>query len=418
MEHHNPCNQILKIGAEREGVRWSSVERPVWYCFRCGNCTQGCYYGVKMDAANTFLTWAQQSGADAYCGAEVKNIRINFPGSRDYPYREKIAGAGEFSRNEAMRELENREESAPSKFTVFASVTDRKAPIPRDREVDQKGLVVHARQVVLAAGPPASSRILMRSGINPDNVVGKKFTTHPTSSHYGRFDQSISLNGWDGLVNSIEVDQFADMFRYESYYDPGQHGFLLEGTSSLPWGIASLLPGTGQEHLELMNDMNHMAGIEIILKTDQYGTIKEDDIIFDISKRDNDAMLFGTWLTARLFFRAGAREVYTGLPGLVLTSPSQLDDIYNYRRGNTRGYLQKQANLYSGHVFGGLVMGTDPKTSFADETGECHRVSGLWVADGSAFPTNVGANCAFSIMFVARKIANDFLEKEKGNMST
>ena len=119
-------------------------------------------------------------------------------------------------------------------------------------------------------------------------------------------------------------------------------------------------------------------------------------------------------MTARLFFRAGAQEVYTGLPGLVLTSPSQLDDIYSYRRGNAKGYLQKQANLYSGHVFGGLVMGTDPKTSFADETGECHRVRGLWVADGSAFPTNVGVNCAFSIMFVARKIADDFLTKIKG----
>lgn len=414
MNHHNPCNQILKIGAEREKVSWSSVERPVRNCLRCGNCTQGCRYGAKLDSAATFLPWAQENGADAYCGAAAERVTINFPVQNDYPYAEKLKTASAASRNDIMRELNTRQQSAAARFTVFANVTDRTAPVPRYRQPDSKGLVVHARQVVLAAGPPESSRILLRSRINPHGVVGKKFTTHPTSSHYARFDQSLNLNGWDGLVNSIEVDHYMDIKRHESYYDPARHGFLLEGTSSLPWGIANLLPGTGTAHLELMRDMNHFAGTEVLLKTDQYGTITENDISFDLSERDNEAMLFGTWLTARLFFRAGAREVYTGLPGLVLTSPSQLDDIYSYRRGNAKGYLQQQANLYSGHVFGGLVMGTDPKTSFAGETGECHRISGLWVADGSAFPTNVGVNCAFSIMFVARKIADDFLAKTKG----
>ena len=383
--HHNPCNQILKIGAQREAVHWSGVERPVRSCLRCGNCTQGCYYGAKQDAAATFLAWAQQNGADAYCGAEVRKIRINYDGPIGGPW------------------------AAQAKFTIFADVTDRMAAPPRGRSPVSKTLVVHARQIVLAAGPPESSRILLRSHINPGGVVGRKFTTHPTSGHYGRFAENINLNGWDGLVNSIEVDHYSDMNRHESYYDRERHGFLLEGTSSLPWGIANLLPGTGQEHLALMRDMNHFAGVEILLKSDQHGTITENSIDFDLSERDNQAMLFGTWLTARLLFRAGATEVYTGLPGLVLTSPAQLDSIFTYERHGMKGYLQPQANLYSGHVFGGLIMGADPAASFAGETGESHHVKGLWVADGSAFPTNVGVNCAFSIMFVARKIAGDFL---------
>ena len=410
-EHHNPCNQILKIGAQREAVSWASVDRPVRSCLRCGNCTQGCRYGAKQDAAATFLAWAQQNGADAYCGAEVQKVRINFSDPGDEPWAAKLAQASAASRSDISRELSGMARAAQAKFTVFAEVTDRTAPPPRWRRPDSKGLVVHARQVVLAAGPPESPRILLRSRINPEGVVGGTFTTHPTSSHYGRFDSAINLNGWDGLVNSIEVDHYSDMKRHESYYDPERHGFLLEGTSSLPWGVANLLPGIGQDHLGLMRDMNHFAGIEILLKTDQHGTITENGIAFDISERDNQAMLFGTWLTARLFFRAGAREVYTGLPGLVLTSPSQLDTIFSYEQAGAKGYLQKQANLYSGHVFGGLVMGSYPKTSFADETGESHCIQGIWVADGSAFPTNVGVNCAFSIMFVARKIAGDFLAK-------
>ena len=58
-------------------------------------------------------------------------------------------------------------------------------------------------------------------------------------------------------------------------------------------------------------------------------------------------------------------------------------------------------------------MGRSREESFADDTGECHDVKGLWVADGSAFPTNVGVNCAMSIMVVARKIADDLIGKLK-----
>ena len=74
--HHNPCNQILAIGAEREGVQWKNSDRPVDFCFRCGNCTQGCHYDVKMDSANAFLIPASQEyKCDIVAGAEVQNCK-------------------------------------------------------------------------------------------------------------------------------------------------------------------------------------------------------------------------------------------------------------------------------------------------------------------------------------------------------
>jgi choline dehydrogenase-like flavoprotein len=412
MNHHNPCNQILMIGAEREGIRWKSVERPVIGCRRCGNCTQGCLYQAKRDMANTFLLWAQNNGADAYCGAKAETLTVNFPGPDDQPFREKLARRE--AREDVLQELERRRESAPAKFTLTAAVTDRKVPPPRRGECDSKTLVVHAHQIVLAAGPVGTSRLLMNSGINPHGVAGKRFTTHPTAMQIGRFASDVSLNGWDGINDTIEVHHFSDMMRNQPYYDPEHHGFLLEGALSLPWGLANLLPGTGMAHVGFMRDMNRMAGIEVNVKSDQYGRITEGGIEFDISERDNRAMLFGTWTAARLFFRAGARQVFSGLPGLILDSPSQLDTVLRYKRGRAGGYMQKQAYLYSGHIFGGAVMGADPRGSFADETGECHEIKGLWVADGAAFPTNVGVNCALSISFVARKIADDLLNKTRG----
>ncbi len=409
--HHNPCNQILKIGAEREGIKWKSVERPVSYCMRCGNCTQGCHYGVKNDSANTFLAWAGERGADAYCGASVEKIAINYYGPDDHPYSEKLKFLQGASRTDTLRELENGKKGWPSKFTVTALVTDRKSPPPRKGAPDSRSITVHSDQVALAAGPLGTSRLLLKSKINPNQVVGKRFTTHPTSFNVARFGRSARLNGWDGINDTIEVHHFSDMYRNEDYFNPDRHGFLLEGALSLPWGVSNLLPGTGKEHVALMRDMNHMAGIEVNVKTDSYGRVTEKDVRFDLSERDNEAMLYGTWVAARIFFRAGAREIFTGLPGLVLRSPADLDKIFKYKRGGKKGFMQKQANLYSGHIFGGAVMGVDPKTSFADETGECHHIKGLWVSDGSAFPTNVGVNCCLSIMFAARKIADDFIAK-------
>lgn len=413
-EAHNMCNWLLKVAAEREGLMWKSVDRPVTSCLRCGNCTQGCHYGVKQDAANTFLQWAQEHRADVFVGAEVTRLRINFPGPEDMPYREKLKTASPAVRQDLLRELERRAKSAPAKFTVTAAVYDRKAAVPRNLKRDSKSLVVYARQVVLAANPLGSVRLLLRSGINPNGVVGKRFTTHPTAQQVGYFPREVMIRGWDGINDSIEVHHFADINRHQPYFDPDKHGFLFEANLSLPWGVANWVPGIGAAHLQRMRDMNHMAGIELNRKTDSYGRITEDSVIFDISERDNEAMLFGTYIAARLFFRVGAKEVQTGIPGLILTSPLQLDQIFKVGRGKGKGYLQKQANLYSGHVFGGLVMGVDPRHSFADETGECHEIKGLWVADGSAFPTNVGVNCAMSIMFVARKIADDFIAKAKG----
>ncbi len=410
--HHNPCNQILAIGAEREGIKWKSSDRPVDFCFRCGNCTQGCHYGVKMDAANAFLNWSHKFKTQVYCGAEATNLKINFPTEGDYPYSEKLKGS---AKDDVLRELNDLKNGSPAKFTVTARVMDAKAPAPRSGELFYKNLTVQARNVVMAAGPVATTRILLKSKINPNGVVGTRFSTQPGAMQMARFPQNIEIRGWDGINDSTEIVQYADINRNEPYYDKNKHGFLCEAALSLPWGMANILPGVGKELLALMKDLNHWSGIEFIHKSDAYGRITEDDIKIDITERDNEAMTFATWVICRVFFRAGALEIRTGLPGLVLKSPNQLDEIFQYRfqNGKRKGYMVKQTNLYSGHHFGGAIMGTDRLSSFADDTGECHDIKGLWVGDGSIFPTTVGVNCAMSIMVVARKTSDHFIEKVK-----
>jgi choline dehydrogenase-like flavoprotein len=57
------------------------------------------------------------------------------------------------------------------------------------------------------------------------------------------------------------------------------------------------------------------------------------------------------------------------------------------------------------HQMGSAAMGRDPSTSVAGETGEIYGVRGLYVADGSAFPTSSGVNPMITIMAVADHVA-------------
>ena len=47
----------------------------------------------------------------------------------------------------------------------------------------------------------------------------------------------------------------------------------------------------------------------------------------------------------------------------------------------------------------------DPETSVADPFGELHDTKGVWIGDGSAFPTSSGTNPMVSIMALARRTA-------------
>jgi choline dehydrogenase-like flavoprotein len=50
-------------------------------------------------------------------------------------------------------------------------------------------------------------------------------------------------------------------------------------------------------------------------------------------------------------------------------------------------------------------MGTDPETSVAGPWGELHDVRGVWIGDGSAFPTASGTNPMITIMALAHRTA-------------
>ena len=56
-------------------------------------------------------------------------------------------------------------------------------------------------------------------------------------------------------------------------------------------------------------------------------------------------------------------------------------------------------------------MGADPAASVADGRGELHDTKGVWIGDGSAFPTAPGVNPMISIMSLAHRTAENMLDR-------
>ena len=73
------------------------------------------------------------------------------------------------------------------------------------------------------------------------------------------------------------------------------------------------------------------------------------------------------------------------------------------------GYGAGRLQMLGFHLQGTARMGGSPETAVCDPTGQTFEVRGLYVCDGSSFPTAVGVNPHFSIQSVAhmnaRKLA-------------
>ena len=108
---------------------------------------------------------------------------------------------------------------------------------------------------------------------------------------------------------------------------------------------------------------------------------------------------------ARIHEAAGAQQIL-GLgaqacrPGAGATTSTRSSRARSGSRCAAGGW-----KLFAAHQMGTCRMGTDRQTSVANPWGELHDVKGVWIGDGSAFPTSSGTNPMITIMALAHRNA-------------
>jgi len=142
-------------------------------------------------------------------------------------------------------------------------------------------------------------------------------------------------------------------------------------------------------------------------------------VVIDEHGRAVTRWSFGDALDARLFLQAqvelaklhraaGAREILTTFARA--TTWREGEDFDAFLAEIEGGSLQaNDFAVFSAHQMGSCRMGSDPSESVADGRGELHDTPGVWIGDGSAFPTAPGVNPMISIMSLAHRTAANIL---------
>lgn len=347
-------NDTLAVaGATALGYDNHLTKRFVRGCTGSGQCLQGCATRRKQSLNLNFVPELLERGGTVLSCAPVERVLID--GAR---------AVGAIGR--------------------FVHPTDRRRG---------GAFEVRARKgVLVAASVLHSPLLLLRSGVR-SKALGYGFRAHPGTATIGWYDAPVDMNrgptqGWASVA-------FRD--------DPG---FKLESLS-IPFELlASRLKGGGRELMGRIADFRHLALWVMAVRAETVGTLGRGPlgpwVRYTLGEADMRRMRTAMVLLARTHFAAGARWVLPGVYGLPYrVGPDELG-VLEGASLDPRAWV----GILS-HLFGGCTMGADPATSVCDPSGRVRGYDGLYVADASLVPTNLGVNPQHTVMALARVIAED-----------
>jgi len=352
--------RVLERGLQRLGWHAGSMPRNVQGCSqdeRCGFCGYGCQIGAKQSTLKTYLMDAYQRRARIVVRCAVDRVII-----------ENGRAVG-----------------------VRATV--------RQPEMPAFTLIVRSGAVVAAAGAIATPALLLRSGVRSP-AVGRWLRLHPATAVSGIFDETI--RPWEGTLQAVYSDEFVDL--------DGKHfGPKIESAPLHPALLALVTPWREPDHYgKLMRELPKLSLTGILLRDSGAGRVTVRDgtarVDYRLSRQDLTHMRKGIEAGARILEAAGAREIFTSQAAYVAYRPGQSGGIEAFMDEVDRhGYGPGQIGYVSFHQMGSCRMGNDSQTSVIGADHHAHAVNGLFVADGSAFPSASGVNPMITIMAMAHR---------------
>lgn len=342
-------NRLARKGADALGYDSHYMVRYVKDCRGDGQCLQGCKADRKQSLNRNFIPEVLARGSSVVSCAPVG--RIDFEGTRAVGVR------GRFKH--------------PQTRTGGAS------------------FVVRAKKGVLVAASVTRSPLLLRASGVKLPALGKGFRAHPGAPIFGCYDDPVDMNtgatqGWASIA----------------YRD--EPGFKLE-TLSLPLDMLSgRLAGSGAVLMDRLTEFRHIAMWVQACRAESVGEVKtaldgRPAVHYTLGRADMERFREGMYLVAKTHVAAGARAILPSIHGMPYKlMPSEIDKLKDAPL-DPRAYV----SILS-HLFGGCTMGDDPARSVCDGRGRVHGYQGLYIADASAIPSNLGVNPQHTIMALAR----------------
>jgi choline dehydrogenase-like flavoprotein len=357
----NRHNLLLEAGVNALGWAGGGLAHNRSGCIGSGFCEIGCAYDGKNNAAKVLVPRALRAGAEIVTRCQA--VRVRHEGGR---VRGVSAVALEPRTHRPMGEV-----------------------------------VVDAPRVCLAGSATATPALLLRSGVpDPGGETGEHLRIHPALVVAGDFADPV--RAWDGIPQTYECTEHLQLDREDG------HRVWIVPAFAHPVGTAVLLPGHGGAHHDLMRRYAHLGALTAMIHDRTRGRVRPDGdlgltIAYWPDEDDRRELLHGLRACVRLLFAAGARRV------VVPAHPPRV-----YERGASLAELDTleltpgSMDVTAVHPMGSVPMG-DAETAAVDSEGRHHHLAGLWVADGSLFPSSIGVPPQLSIyalgLHVGRAIA-------------
>jgi cholesterol oxidase len=356
---------------------------PLNQCAQCGDCITGCNYGAKQTVYTNYLPYAKARGVKMF--TEVRVDIVVKRGPSDYELRVRRNG--------------------------------------------KKKEVIHAKNVIIAAGALGSPEILLRSaqagGIPVSAQLGKRF----------------SANG-DLMTMAYATDQRCDTLGFGTR--TGERARIKTGPEMdyVEDGRVVKDPVTGEwkprplrERFWIMNGVFPSALVKVLGKVFTFTKLDEDALRDMIDPKIDGKLNRSMLYLGDAHDNADAELGLDPKDGRIRVYWPQYKDDPSFKildarmrehtkaNGGTFVYPDPLAQLGRGltvHPLGGCVMGETRSSGAVDHRGRVFDPSdpsdlnavheGLYVSDGSIVPDSIGVNPFLTIAALSERIA-EFIVK-------
>jgi choline dehydrogenase-like flavoprotein len=345
-----PGATLFRRGAEALGLRGAVIPRNARGCRGTGVCVFGCPRGAKQSTDVAYVPRALAAGARLHVRARVERVVLENGRARGV-IATRLGGDG------------------------------RPAGTLR----------VAARRVVVAAGALLTPLLLARSALAPrGSQVGRHLRIHPAVRVLAVFDHPV--RAWEGVPQSYHLHEL----------EP--EGIVVQGMFVPPDVQAAAVPGAGPAHKERMAAYERMASFGALISERSSGRVlalgRRSLAWYWLGRDDVRRLLRGVALVARVFFAAGAREVFPGVRQRPVVRAAAEAGALERLPARAR-----DLDLMAFHPMGTARLGADPAASATDPSGRLRGVDGVYVADASLLPTSTRVNPQLTIMALATRVA-------------
>jgi cholesterol oxidase len=373
--------------APEEGVELTAPRtlhgRPRSTCRRCGECDVGCNFGAKNTLDHTYLTRAEQAGADIRTLSEVVTIQpLGGDGSAGWTVRYRV--------HEAAR-----------------------AGLPTEPEDGPRVREVTTRRIVLAAGTFATQLLLRRNanrlpGLSPR--LGEGISANGDLLTFaGRCAEALQPHLGPVITTTIEHVDGAGGYHLQDAGYPAIGEWLLGalGIADDLWRerrtvLSLLLHATGVRGSDpnLSAELSRLFGTGATSSRTMPLLGMGRDVAGGRIGSDADGRLTCDWAIdrSRPFFDGlmdAAREMAVALDGELWDTP-----------------LNELGRIVTVHPLGGCGMGANADLGVVSTLGAVHGSKGLYISDGSTMPGAVGVNPSLTIAAFAERVAAGIVRED------